>query len=337
MECLFTLVILHGCTLLETFFCICRAASIQICGQEHMHVELCMRTVCELVGHEDYYLRPEVMSFCGGFVDNDKKHARLHATSASWEKATLKTVPPTSNLARETFVQDCLETTSQGTFCNMWHIHALSSVIKHPINSIYPEHNQYIRPLLHKVVIPREISNDESKTPIHIMWTRASPMTRSGPWSPNHFAPCIPATRLQSHSETKGTKQRPVLSTPHNQSPPTSSNGHKSSAVSTNSPSVTYASKCATKMPTQSSSQMKSLRLPSASNGKSQSTKLNPSVSQQRTPSHARHHLPSLRVHNSETIGSIDKQANLPSVCSLFERLEKKNSYCTSVFQRQTI
>ena len=277
------------------------------------------------------------MSFCGGFVDNDKKHARLHATSASWEKATLKTVPPTSNLARETFVQDCLETTSQGTFCNMWHIHALSSVIKHPINSIYPEHNQYIRPLLHKVVIPREISNDESKTPIHIMWTRASPMTRSGPWSPNHFAPCIPATRLQSHSETKGTKQRPVLSTPHNQSPPTSSNGHKSSAVSTNSPSVTYASKCATKMPTQSSSQMKSLRLPSASNGKSQSTKLNPSVSQQRTPSHARHHLPSLRVHNSETIGSIDKQANLPSVCSLFERLEKKNSYCTSVFQRQTI
>ena len=92
-----------------------------------MHVELRMRTVCELVGHEDYYLRPEVMSFCGGFVDNDKKHARLHATSASWEKATLKTVPPTSNLARETFVQDCLETTKvRSAICGTYMPYLLS-------------------------------------------------------------------------------------------------------------------------------------------------------------------------------------------------------------------
>ena len=85
-----------------------------------------MRTVCELVGHEDYYLRPEVMSFCGGFVDNDKKHARLHATSASWEKATLKTVPPTSNLAREIFVQDCLRVKVRSAICGTYMPYLLS-------------------------------------------------------------------------------------------------------------------------------------------------------------------------------------------------------------------
>ena len=117
-------------------------------------------------------------------------NARLHATSANLEAASSRTLPLDSTIARETFILDCLETTKESTYCNMWHVHALSSVLKSPVRSIYPNCNHYVRELL---VMPRERGASTSHNePIHIMWTRVSAMVGSGPWSPNHFIPCIP-------------------------------------------------------------------------------------------------------------------------------------------------
>ncbi len=162
-----------------------------------MHKELRVRTVCELACHEQHYLRPEVVAFCGVQDDDSQRvtrNARLHATSANWERAISQTVPSDSELVREIFILDCLETTKEGTWCNMWHLHALASVLKSPVRSIYPDCNHYTRPLIHKIVTPREGgSSAPHGEPINIMWTRTCPMVGSGQWCPNHFVPCIPA------------------------------------------------------------------------------------------------------------------------------------------------
>ena len=90
--------------------------------------------MCELVCNESHYLKPDISWRV--VDDSDCALAQL-------------------DLLRETFIQDCIETTKAGTYCNMWHIYALSSVLKFPIRSIYPEHNQYIRPQMHKTVTPQ--------------------------------------------------------------------------------------------------------------------------------------------------------------------------------------
>lgn len=168
-----------------------------------MHTELRVRTVCELVCHEEHYLRPEVTAFCGGFVDDSKQRGRLHAMSANFDNPRL---PPSRShesrlLEYEIFKLDCIDTTKNGTYCNMWHLYALSSVLRHPIRSIYPDYNHYIRPLLNKEVSSRDgVSPIVQIKSLYIMWTRASPMDGRSWWSPNHFVPCIQTTAEKSNT-----------------------------------------------------------------------------------------------------------------------------------------
>ena len=214
---------IDACRYMNTSLSFYRAVSINLCGKEDMHVELRVRTVCEMSCHSHYYLRPEVVAFCGGFVEPHPKrqssNARLHATSANMEKASSCNVPDGSNLARETFILDCIETTKECTYCNMWHIHALSSVLHIPIRSIYPNFNAYVRPLLNKTVIPREEVSSQSDHLIYIMWTRAAPMHRSGAWSPNHFVTCIPLQSKQSVVKTHSKSVEHLKSPPSKAAP----------------------------------------------------------------------------------------------------------------------
>ena len=150
-----------------------------------------MRTVCELVLNQQYYVHPEIVSFIGGFIDDglvrDKPSTpRLQATSASYGRALSL---EDSNVLISTFQLDCIETTKNNTYCNMWHIYALSSVLRSPIRSIYPDCNRYIRPLLNKIVQPR-IEPTNTRALLHVMWTRTTPMTPKQ-WTPNHFVPCV--------------------------------------------------------------------------------------------------------------------------------------------------
>ena len=103
----------------------------------------------------------------------------------------------------------------------MWHIHALSSVTKLSIQSIYPNFNAYIRPLLNKVVFPREGVTTLHSIPI--MWTRAAPMRGAGPWSPNHFVPCVSVQPIQSRVPETPSKDVHHLACSIESSPPAKS------------------------------------------------------------------------------------------------------------------
>ena len=164
-----------------------RAVSILCCGQEEMHVEFRVRTLCELVLNENTYLHPSIVShLCPDGIETSKN--ALVATSANFSRAVGKFA---TDVAQTVLRYDCIDTTKLGQYSNMWHIHGLASALGRPILSLYPETNDRIRPLLHKQINPRIPMDAEHQLPLIIFWTRTQPMVQgSKSWSPNHFVPC---------------------------------------------------------------------------------------------------------------------------------------------------
>ena len=71
-----------------------------------MHQELRVRTVCELVCHQEYYLQPSVIALldASGYITSRNA---LPATSASFERAVSE--HPNED-ALSCFIVDCIET-----------------------------------------------------------------------------------------------------------------------------------------------------------------------------------------------------------------------------------
>ena len=158
-----------------------------------MHEEFRVRTVCELVLHQDYYLQPHIVSHLDATGTLNSKNI-LPATSASFERASQLSIELNISLAKCCFQEDCKESAKLGVYSNMWHIHGIASVLRHPVMSIYPDVNSRIRPFYNKLVRPRvhSLQQNTPSAPLTIMWTRTCPMTGDQPlWSPNHFVPCI--------------------------------------------------------------------------------------------------------------------------------------------------
>ena len=162
-----------------------RAGSILCCGEQSMHTELRVRTVCELTLNEEYYLQPSIVSFCA------HKNILL-ATSANFNQAA--EVSSMMDTLRLCFQLDCCDAAKSNTYSNMWHMHGLSSVLKQPIYSIYPQANVRYRPFYNKRIQPRAQADGSicQTIPFLIMWTRVdvkwTPLDVH--WQPNHFVPC---------------------------------------------------------------------------------------------------------------------------------------------------
>lgn len=185
-----------------------------------MHMELRVRSVYELVCYRDHYLQPDVVSPTQPDADLQRPtNAALHVFSANYQKAYVSSVGSGSDYIvhmQETFNLDCLETAIEGTYCNMWHIHALSSVLNCPIRAIYPDVNHKIRHFLNRIVIPRQGCNDIERKLIYVMWTHTTmglEALAGGQWSPNHFIPCVPqATCMQSVTVSTSASVFPTVS-----------------------------------------------------------------------------------------------------------------------------
>ncbi len=173
-----------------------RSASVLCTGEQSLYTELRVRTLCELVLNKGYYLQPEVVSILT-FGEVSIKNV-LPSTSRSFEDARKEIETTKQNIALTCLEHDCKEMATGGTWSNMWHVHALASVLKHPIQSIYPDEQLRERKAFNRLVMPREGGGGSvTDRPFHIMWTRQTmPQGRQG-WSPNHFVPCVSATSTQ--------------------------------------------------------------------------------------------------------------------------------------------
>lgn len=99
-----------------------------------------MRTICELVLNETFYLQPSITSL---FTAESAGKNALVAISASFEKACAS--KDTTDIARTVLRLDCIASTRVDEWSNMWHVHGLASVLRTTITSIYPEVNSRIR------------------------------------------------------------------------------------------------------------------------------------------------------------------------------------------------
>lgn len=118
-----------------------------------MHIELRVRTLCELVLNQEYYLKPEVISYLNSDCSVVRKNV-LPATSAGWNEASQST-SSTKSVARTCLEILCINTPHDGAYSEMWHIHGLASAIQHPITSIYPDVNPRIAEVFNRVAQPR--------------------------------------------------------------------------------------------------------------------------------------------------------------------------------------
>ena len=169
-----------------------------------MHTELRVRTLCELVLNKDFYLQPSVVSLLDPYGHVISKNAMI-GTSANYDIALNKVhVHVDKDAARIILDLDCLETSKSCSYSNMWHVHAIASILERPLTSIYPDKNLRIRPMFHKVITPRIHTHhlQEVSIPILIMWTTTNTFMHSTQWSPNHFVPCIDVNLRQNKLST---------------------------------------------------------------------------------------------------------------------------------------
>ena len=184
-------------------------------------MELRARTVCELVLHETYYFTDDKVSALAPQDEVPRKPRgknALAAVSSNFERGVAGQRPDQS-IVSAVFELDCVDTPRLGTWCGMWHVHALASVIGQPIYSVYPNYNQYLRPAFHKLIFPREYSHDRCRRPFTIMWSRATEMLEHQSsvtqWSPNHFVPCFSQLLQSGLSPNKQHSSRPPKQPKH--------------------------------------------------------------------------------------------------------------------------
>lgn len=97
-----------------------------------------------------------------------------------------------------------------GSYANMWHVYALSSVLQSNIYSIYPMFNLKIRPYFNRVIRPRTWLKDSEPFTLHIMWS--GELQSESLFRPNHFVALAQTSGLTFGSPDSEKKVSPIKS-----------------------------------------------------------------------------------------------------------------------------
>ncbi|XP_078586291.1 uncharacterized protein LOC144868192 [Branchiostoma floridae x Branchiostoma japonicum] len=162
--------------------CLYRAASIGICGEDTLYMELRTRTVLEMIHNIAIYTN-ETSNMDLLRAESEivlQNYAPFSANSGDYN-----TSDPIAIMAL--YIEDIKSACQNRSWGNAWHMAALASAIHRPIVSIYPQYNARFRHLFNRTFEP--LQNDGLQ-PIHIMWSRCS--GRSGrQFQPDHFVACL--------------------------------------------------------------------------------------------------------------------------------------------------
>ena len=106
----------------------------------------------------------------------DILHDRFNEVETSYSKTTLFVMSlsvdvSNGNDATACLRQQAIHTCYPGNWSGFIHMMALSSVIKLPVFSVYPESSPAMRPFLHGLIRPRN-AETTCDGPVHIMFTR---------------------------------------------------------------------------------------------------------------------------------------------------------------------
>jgi hypothetical protein len=97
--------------------------------------------VCELAVQKEFYLTcDKVSALQTGDVEHPTRKQlgknAIVACSQNYDQGL--ELADSTKLAETVFELDCLDSTRLGTYSGMWHVYGLSSVLRAPLQSIYP-------------------------------------------------------------------------------------------------------------------------------------------------------------------------------------------------------
>ena len=108
-------------------------------------------------------------------------------------QSLLHDAPVTNANIVESIKQEGKATKSPYRWSSMLQVLAVATVIKHPIQSVFPEVEHYARGVYDSLVLPlTETDNCNLKHPLIILWSRDGDFDSIAPiYSPNHIVPVV--------------------------------------------------------------------------------------------------------------------------------------------------
>ncbi|KAM9840499.1 vertnin [Aulostomus maculatus] len=174
------------------------AASMLLAGSTGLSLELQVRTVVEMVLWKRYYL--------SGMIDSKMMLQAVRFSLCAEESEDMLNLPAT--VLEAIFDADVNASCFPGSYANMWHVYALSSVLQFNIYSIYPMFNLKIRPYFNRVIRPRTWPKDSEPVTMHIMWS--GELQAESLFRPNNFVAVVQMSDLTSLSPESEQRASPV-------------------------------------------------------------------------------------------------------------------------------
>ncbi|XP_041831029.1 vertnin [Melanotaenia boesemani] len=178
------------------------AVSMLLVGNTGLSLELQVRTVVEMVLWKRYYL--------SGMIDSKMMLQAVRFSLCAEESEDMLNLPIT--VLEAIFDADVKASCFPGSYANMWHLYALSSVLQFNIYSIYPMFNLKIRPYFNRLIRPRKWPEDSQPQTIHIMW---SGELLSESFRPNYFVGFVPRSAPMIGSPESGQSMLQLKSQEH--------------------------------------------------------------------------------------------------------------------------
>uniref|UniRef100_UPI0037E7F4F3 vertnin n=1 Tax=Semicossyphus pulcher TaxID=241346 RepID=UPI0037E7F4F3 len=176
------------------------AVSMLLVGNTGLSLELQVRTVVEMVLWKRYYL--------SGMIDSKMMLQAVRFSLCAEESEDMLNLPAT--VLEAIFDADVKASCFPGSFANMWHVYALSSVLQFNIYSIYPMFNFKIRPYFNRVIRPRTWPKDSEPRTMHVMWS--GELQSESLFRPNHFVALVQTSDLTFGSPGSEEQESPIKS-----------------------------------------------------------------------------------------------------------------------------
>ncbi|XP_056151111.1 vertnin [Lampris incognitus] len=161
------------------------AASMLLVGTISLSLELQVRTVVEMLLWKSYYL-------CG-MIDSKMMLQAARFSLCAEESEDMVNLPTT--VLEAIFDADVKASCFPGSYVNMWHVYALSSVLQCNIYSIYPMFNLKIRPYFNRIIRPRTGPTESDSATLHIMWS--GELQAGSVFRPSNFVALVPVGDLK--------------------------------------------------------------------------------------------------------------------------------------------
>ncbi|KAM8826610.1 vertnin [Synchiropus picturatus] len=180
------------------------AVSMLLVGSTTLSLELQVRTVVEMVLWKRYYL--------SGMIDSKMMLQAVRFSLSAEESEDMLNLPAT--VLEAIFDADVKASCFPGSYANMWHVYALSSVLQFNIYSVYPMFNPKIRPYFNRMIRPRTKANDSQASTLHVMWS--GELLSESVFRPNHFVALVHSSdlRLGSPDQRRSPIKREELPNP---------------------------------------------------------------------------------------------------------------------------